>query len=801
MIKSYLTIAFRNLRKQRAYSLINLVGLAIGISCSILILSFIYDEFNFDRFHSKTDRIYRIVDSEVSPDQGEQHYGITSAPVGPAMQAEFPEVINSARFIRLGRHTVQNGDLKFYEEYFSGEQSLFEIFDFDFVFGDKEHALDEPNAVILSEETARKYFGDEMPIGKTLSSDRGHELKVTGVVNIPHNSHLKFDLMFSFLTLTSNPRFAPFMDRWDIQGFATYILLDEQNDAQGVQTKLPPLLKRNQPESSKIDRQLALQPLSDIHFKSEHIEADRNHAKGELAYVYILGAIAIFIVLIACINYMNLATARSFHRAAEVALRKVVGAQRRQLIGQFLTESVLLTVMALLLAFVIVQNTLPAFNAFTGKELSLDFGTSGLSLLSLVLLTFTVGMISGSYPAFYLSRLAIVRIIKGEFKTGSRKSFLRRGLVIVQFGLSIIMIIATLVVLNQMNFVQSKRLGFNQEHLLVVDINSGAARGNFQSIKNEFLRYPEIRSVSVTSRVPGEWKNLVEIEARPAGASEEDLRTMIFFGVDQDFLNTFEVELLHGRNFLESMTTDTTAVLVNETAADMLGGDLILNKGIVLQRSEESLALHVIGIVKDFHFRSLHEQIGPLVLGHSHNAIQSIDYFTARISGHDIPKTLDHLQQVHERFDSVTPFEYHFLDQQIENFYAADQRLGQLFGIAAGLAIFIACLGLFGLAAFTAEQRTKEIGVRKVLGASVPQIVFLLTKEFSRLVMIALVLAAPVGYIFARSWLQEFAYHSTIGPEIFLAAGLLALIIAWVTVGFQAIKAAISNPVDALRCE
>lgn len=801
MFRNYFKIAVRNLRKNKGYTVINLLGLTIGIVCCILIMLYIYDELSFDRFHTHSERIYRIVDSETSPDQVERHYGITAAPVGPTMEEEFPDVINSARLITFGRHTVQNGDIKFYEEYLVGEPSLFEIFDLEFVAGDPHTALQAPETAVLSEEMARKYFGDADPIGKTLSSDRNHELQITGVVALPHNSHLQFDMLISFATFANIEQFREYLERWDVQAFTTYVLLNEHNNMPATQEKLPDMLATHSAASAEVDRRLALQPLADIHFGSAHIEYDRNAGKGEMAYIYIFGAIAMFIVLIACINYMNLATARSFNRATEVGLRKVVGAQRSQIIGQFLSESILFSLLALILAFVIVQNILPLFNSFTGKEMQLDIGQNSVLLISLVCLTLFVGMAAGSYPAFYLSNLAVVRVLKGKLRAGSGQALLRRGLVVVQFALSIIMIVSTLVVFNQMNYVRNKRLGFNQEHLVVVDINSGAARSNFQTIKTEFARHNDVRSVSVSSRVPGEWKSLQEIEALPAGASEAEARTMIFLGVDSDFLRTFEIELLTGRNFLPDRSTDTTAVLLNETAAGMLGGESVLNKTIVLQQSDSRLPVRVIGIVKDFHVRSLHEKIGPVVLGHSHAPLDNIDYFTARISGNDIPKTLEHLRHVHEKFDQVTPFEYHFLDQQIARFYAEDRRVGTLFGIAAGLAIFVACLGLFGLAAFTAEQRTKEIGVRKVLGATVPQIVFLLSKEFSKLVLIALIVAAPLAFIFARNWLEEFAYQTEIGPTIFVAAGLLALMVAWVTVSFQAVKAALANPVDSLRYE
>ncbi|NIR49134.1 FtsX-like permease family protein [candidate division KSB1 bacterium] len=638
-------------------------------------------------------------------------------------------------------------------------------------------------------------------MGKTLhSEDREVDFKVTGVLrNLPHHSHLQFSMLFSLATFQGNEGWQRFLSSWDSDYMITYILLDENTNPAELEAKLPAFLAKHRGENPEKKREITLQPLADIHFRSGNIESDRNASKGEMAYIYIFAAIAAFIVLIACINYMNLATARSINRANEVGLRKVVGAYRLQLVGQFLSESILMTLLSLLLAYVVVQNLLPAFNELTGKELSLQIKASGFLLVALIMLTTLVGLISGSYPAFYLSRIQIVRVLKGKFKAGTGEALFRRGLVVTQFALSIIMIVATIVVFNQMNYVQNKRLGFNEEHLVVVDINSGFARRDFQAIKTEFARNPEVRSVSVSSRVPGEWKTIPEIEVIPEAASESNAHVMHYFGVDEDFLSTFQIKLVDGRNFLETMTTDTSAVLINEAAAEILGWQDPLGKQ--LRVKDVDFTGRVIGVVKNFHFRSLHEKIGPIVLGHRSNPIDLIDYFTARITGKNIAGTLEHLRTVHEQFDKVTPFEYHFLDQQLANFYETDRTVGQLFGIAAGLAIFIACLGLFGLAAFMAEQRTKEIGVRKVLGASVSQIVLLFSKEFARLVLIALIVASPIAFYFSKQWLQEFAYQTRLGFDTFLLAGVVALAIAWVTVSYQAIKAAVANPVEALRYE
>ncbi len=448
------------------------------------------------------------------------------------------------------------------------------------------------------------------------------------------------------------------------------------------------------------------------------------------------------------------------------------------------------------------------FNAFTGKNLQLGFAASSLLLLGLGLMTLIVGVVSGSYPSFYLSRLQPAFVLKGGCKTGAGNILLRRGLVVAQFVLSIVMIVATLVVSRQMSYVREKRLGFEQEQMLVIDINSGSARKNFQAMKTEFARIPAVRSVSVSSRVPGEWKNIVEIEALPEGAPESEVRTMSFFGIDEDFLATFGAKFFAGRNFSLEMATDSSAILLNEVAAQMFGGGAAIGKRLQIplfqSPGDEPVPPFqglVIGIVKDFHFRSLYEKIGPLVLGHRNNPFQAIDYFTLKIDSRDVPATLAAAQRINARFDPSHPFEYNFLDERLNDFYVADRKVGRLFGIAAGLAILIACLGLFGLASYTAAQRTKEIGIRKVLGASVAGILSLLSKDFVKLVVVANVIAWPVAWYAMNRWLQDFAYRINIGWWVFALAGSMALLVALLTVSTQAIKAALTNPVEALRYE
>jgi putative ABC transport system permease protein len=800
MFKNYIKIALRNLLKHKGYSLINIVGLAVGITCCSLIFLYVYDELNFDRFHAKSERIYRAIEKRQSPDMGIRHLGITAPVVGQTLVEEFPEVEKTVRFFRPGRFTVRHGDRRFYEgDYFITEPSFFEVFDFELLKGNPQTVLLQPSSVVLTEKAAKKYFGKEDPFGKTLILRGEHEFKVTGILrDPPHNFHLNFNMLISLATFESDDYWKQYLSSWDSDYCLTYVVLNDARVLPEVEAKLPELVEKYRGEKAEM-RQVYLQALADIHFHSAQIEFDRNQAKGDIAYIYIFTAIGIFIALIASINYMNLSTARSMNRAKEVGMRKVIGARRRQLVGQFMSEALVLTLIAFVIACALVQLAIPVFNQISGKALAVDFKDVSLGLLPILVIAMMVGFLSGSYPAFYLSGLRPMLILKGHKKSSTKAAFLRHGLVVTQFVLSIIMIIATTVVYNQLQYIQNKQLGFDREHLLVVDINSGGVRRDFAAMKTEFVQCPGVQSVAVSSRVPGEWKDLTEAEINLPGMADTEVYTMNFIGIDEGFLETYSMELLEGRNFSGSFGSDSLSVILNEAAVKMLGLDSPLGKRIRIP--EENFEPQVIGVAKDFHFRSLHERIGPLVLGYRSNPVRVIDYFTARIDGSDIPATLWAMEEVHDRFDEITPFEYNFLDEKLNRYYGAEIRAGQLFAIAASMAIFIACLGLFGLAAYTAEQRTREIGVRKVLGASVSGIVLLLSKDFTRLVLIAIMVAAPIAYYLMNQWLANFAYRVDIGAGIFLLTAALALLIALLTVSYQAIRAALANPAKALRYE
>ena len=802
MLKNYLKIALRNLRREPGYAFINIVGLSVGLACFLLILLYIQDERSFDGHHEKADRIFRVVEARATPEGGERHLAYTMGPLAPTLMRDFPEVTRAVHMLGrngVGRRTMQYGPNRFYEnDYLFTDPAIFEVFDFEWLSGDARTALNEPHTVVLTETGARKYFGEEDPLGKILGLEQFGDVRVTGVLRDPSpQSHLQFSMLISLDTIRAHERWLAWMQTWRTAGFLTYLVLADDASPEAVEAKLLPLLRQYRDEE-ELTRIPSLQALADIHFRSTHIDLERNHAEGDIAYLYIFSAIALFILLIACINYMNMATARSMRRAREVGMRKVVGAHRRQLVRQFLTESMLTTLVALGLSLGLMWLILPAFNNLAGKALTFGLLLEGPFLLSLVALVLAVGAAAGSYPALYLSMFRPAQVLMGSGEVGRGARRLRRTLVVTQFALSIIMIVATVVVYEQLGYVQTKRLGFNKDHLVVIDINSSDVRGNWQTIKQELAQVSAVRAVSTSSRVPGEWKNLVRVEVVPEGAPDTDRLTMTFIGIDEDFLDTYEIDLRQGRNFSADFA-DSSAVLLNETAARLLGIDTPAGQPIRIP--DAPFEGQVVGIVSDFHFRSLHEQIGPLVLGFWSNPIQLIDYFTTRVAGGDLPATINQLRAVHERFDPSHPFEYNFLDQRLGDFYENEHRVGTLFAIAALLAVVIACLGLFGLASFTAEQRTKEIGVRKVLGASVGSVVVLLSKDFLKLVALAFVVAVPLAYFAMDRWLNDFAYRIEISWPIFLMAGLAALGIAMITVSYQAVRAALANPVESLRYE
>ena len=813
MFKTHIKTAWRNLMKNKAFSFINIIGLTIGLASFLLIALYIFDELNFDRFHKNANDIYRLIEDRTSPDGKEVKVDGAGYQLSEKSQSVIPGIKDVVRMTTFGRaniSTTENTNV-FYEDYRIGNEGFLTTFDFPLVQGDRKTALADPYTVILTEEMAKKLFNTSTVIGKSIKTDRDdHPFKVTGVLKkFPDNSHLSFDLLFSEASVKDSS-FTSFADNdWNSTYFTTYFLLDDKANKNTVEKQMQQLLNSSRDTKNKTKISLALQPLVNIHFHSGDIEGNDNN-KGNITYIYVFSIVALFILLIACINYMNLATARFTNRAKEIAVRKVTGATRKNLVVQFLTEALLIAVIALIAALAVVKLVLPAFNSFTGKQLALDTNTDSRIWLGVLAVLIIVAVLSGIYPALFQSRFKPLSLLKSKIIPGKGTLSIRRSLVVFQFSLSIVMIIATMIVYLQVKFLDTKDMGFNKEQMLVIDINSGKVRHSADAIKNEFLKLSQVSKVCVSSRVPGEWKDIPQVEVKNENIHNEHGSEMYFLGIDDQFLSTYQIELLSGRNFYANSLADSSSVLVNETAAKELGIKRATGQRIEIPSvdffgtvvpPDRPYVAQVVGIVKDFNFQSLREPLKPMILGFQKNPVQAIDYFTAKVTPGNAGSMLDKMNAVLHDVDANHLFEYHFLDKQWDLFYRQDRIRQTIFLIMAALAIIIACLGLFGLATYAAEQRIKEIGIRKVLGASVQGIIAMLSKDFLKLVIVASLIAFPIGWFAMNKWLQDFAYRINISWWVFIIAGFVAVLIALITISYQAIKAAIANPVKSLRTE
>ncbi len=801
MFRSNFKIAYRSLMRSKAHSAINISGLAIGIAFSCMLYLYISNELSYDSFHTKSDRIYRTLTIDERIPDKPRIYGQGMPPLGPALKDDFPEVVDMVRLYRFqGQIVFQIGDVNHQErEWYSTEANFFEVFDFPFVFGDPGTALAEPFSAVLTESSAIRYFGQTDIIGKTLETE-ANPIKITGVIrDQPENSHLKFNILVS--SIRPDDRWKTYLSSWDRFGTYTYIVLDDKSSIESLVTKTEEFESRywgSFGDSFSLD----FQNIEDIYFKSEQIEAGTEASRGQISYIYIFTTMGLFILIIACINYINLATSKAMFRAREIGIRKVVGAHKRQLVAQFLTESFLVTAIGLVVAVAIMDLAFPYFNRITTTQFDINLNTIGDYAPSLLGLALIIAILSGGYPAFYLSQLRPAATLKGQDESGKRSAILRKGLVVFQFVLTIVMLVSTLVIGKQLNFIEDKDIGFNKEKLAVIDINSWNVRGQFQTMKNELLNIPGVASVGVSSRVPGEWKNIHQLYMRSSDSPDggvDSVRTY-FMGFDDGMLETYKFEMVQGNYFGPNSQNDSTKILINEAAMETFGlADPI---GAVLKRKTdgELVSLTVIGVVKNFHFQSLHEKISPLVIGAWNNPFRVIDYFTLKVSG-DMAQVLTAANKVHEKFDEHTPMEVHFLDQQLESFYEKEARAGMIFRMGAGLCIFVACLGLFGLASFTVMKRTKELGIRKILGANQTNLFLLLSSSFTKQIGIAFIIASPIAYYIMNNWLQVFEYRVSLGLGVFLLAGIMAVFIALITISYRSIKAIRSNPVDSLRYE
>jgi len=798
MLKNYLKIAFVNLRKHKAFSFINILGLAIGIACSILITAYVFHELSYDKFHKNADRIYRLrSDLKISGD----HLNIpkSSPPMAEYLVQNYPEVLNAVRIRSLGRMPVRYRDNLYYEDrLFLADHSLFEIFTFPMIEGDLQTALKTAYSIIITEDMAKKYFGEEDPLGKVLSINNQWDFTVKGIVkNVPQNSHFTFNMLCSFETYAQENKSD--MQNWLSINNYTYILLREGYDYKQLEQKFPEMIEKHAGRLLKYvkgEMSLFLQPLTSIHLHSNLMQEISGNSN--IAYVYIFSAIAVFILAIACINFMNLSTARSASRAQEVGMRKVLGADRGRIIRQFLSESMFFSLISLAVALLLVDLALPLFRSLSGVDLSINYIKTPWLIPGLIGLAVLVGLAAGSYPAFFLSAFRPARVMKGLFESGTAGSRFRSVLVIIQFSISVVLIVGTIIVSNQLHYMKNRRLGFQKEQIVVVPISDESTLDSVRPLKEDLRSHTGVLSVAASSHVPGETTYINPFV--PEGFTLEEMQYMGELYVDHDFIPTIGIEMAAGRNFSADLQTDRNeSCIINETAVNKFGWDNPIGKTVhELSRSKQLNKKTVIGVVKDFHIESLHKQISPLFIGYTTHIFNSL---SIRISSEKIPETIAFLRDKMSEWDPYRPFEYAFLDDSFDAQYRAEERLSSIFSYFSVLAIFIACLGLFGLASFTAERRTKEIGIRKVLGASVPGIVVLLSKEFTKWVLVANAIAWPVAYFFLSRWLQGFAYRMNITFLTFVFAGVISLAIALGTVSYQAFKAATSNPTDSLRYE
>ena len=797
MIRNYLKVAFRNIIRNKAYSLINVLGLTIGVTFSCLVYLYVDHENSYDRLHPEAERLYRIV--ETNKASGEtRHFGQTAPPVAATLKDDYPEVEEIVRMYRPWGHIdiEWNGERISERNWIIADPTFFEVFGFELKYGDERTALIERNSIVLSSEAAEKYFPGMDPVGELIKFNALEEMKVTGVLKEDHAStHIEVNLLLSRNTFFNN--WDNIMQDWGRYGAYSYVRLAENADLASLAMKFPQFSEKywsDEPSRGEF----YLQPVTDIYFGSENVEFGIETVKGQKYYVTLFTIIGVFILLIASINYMNLATAQSMKRAREIGMRKASGARRWQLVVQFLSESLVLSSIAFLLSAGILDLLLPTFNVLSGMSFDLNLNTLMDFFPVLLGMAFTIGIVSGSYPSFYLSRMNPADSLKGEVKAGRKNILLRQGLVITQFTLSIVMIASTIIVYRQMEYIQNSQLGFDKEQMLVVDINNGNVRSNFETMKTEFLSIPSVSKVAASSRVPGEWKTINEVYVKTQDMRSDSLRSF-FMCFDEDVLDTYGMEMIAGSNFSGNKITDSLTVILNESAVKAL--DLKDPIGTIITLSHRNEQVKVIGVLRDFNYQSLHNNVAPLVVGYWANPIRPIDYFSLKIGKDGIQETLEQVTLVHERFDESTPIEYHFLDQQIDKFYEADLRAGKLFGVGAGLTIFIACLGLFGLASFMVEKKTKEIGIRKVMGASTASIFMLLSRSFSRQILIAFVIAAPIAWKVMGDWLSTFQYRISLQVWIFLAAGFTALLIAILTISYRAIRASLLNPSETLKTE
>jgi len=805
MIKNFFKITFRNIYRNKVYSFINIAGLSIGIACFMLIALFVKDELSFDRFNNNTDRIFRV---NTHYKIGENRFNVANspAPLAGVLKDEYPEVLNSVRITSKGVSYVKKGYNYIKEEHFLyADSSLFDIFTIKFVQGNPKTALTKPGQVVITTKTAEKYFPGQNPLGRQVLLSGGEEFLVSGVVEpLPGNSHFEFDFMASINSIPVNIE-----TNWFGEFVHTYVLVRKGVTAGQLNDKIfavtekhvSPLINEAFHVSYKDfiksgnDFSFVFVPLPDIHLFSESVFNELKDS-GSINSVYLFSAIALFILMLACINFVNLSTAKSARRANEIGVRKVLGSDKTQLVRQFLSESIIFCFIAVLIAVMIIEFVLPLFNDLTGKKLTMDYLGNIYVIPSIIIFTVLIGTVAGIYPALMLANYKPVMVLKGKVHRGKNKNFLRKGLVVFQFAISIMLIAGTLIIYNQMEYIKNKNLGFDKDQVLVIQNIANLGQQQF-TFADDLRNYKSIKNLSLSRGLPD-----FSLEAniyRKGDGSNED-QTLVTLRADYNFLDTYGIKLKEGRYFSNDYSTDSVSILFNESAVKKLGYTNTVNESISLLNGEDgNPTFTVIGVVKDFHLQSLKDEIRPAAIILLKKPAAT--FLSIKISPANTEETIKFLQGKWKEYGQSNPLEYSFFDDNYNELYHTEIQTSKVFTVFAVLAILIACLGLFGLAAYTAEQRTKEIGIRKVLGSSVMQIIILLSKEFVKWVLISNIIAWPVAYLIMDKWLDEFAYRINIGISAFIITGFAALIIAILTISYQAVKAALSDPVKSLKYE
>ena len=809
MIRNYIKTAYRSLLKNKGFTVLNVLGLSLGLASCLLIIFYVVDELSYDRYNTKADRIYRV-NEDLKLGENNVLYAVCMPPLAQALKSDFPYVENTVRIKNAGSRHVKKGAESILENNMAfADPSLFDVFTLPMISGSPASALVEPNSVVITESTAKKYFNSTNVVGRTLTFDNNNAYMVTGVIkDIPRTSHFNFDFFISMSTFPDSRS-----DQWLRSDYNTYVLFKDAADHKKLEAALPAFLNKysGQQMQSQLKMSTAafeksgsyfrlnLTALTDIHLKSNRTgELGPNST---IQYVYIFSAIALFILLIACVNFMNLSTARSANRAREVGVRKVLGSPRKYLVFQFLTESILITLVATIIAFVAATALLPAFNQLSGKSMVINGQMLTWLIPALLGIIVVVGSLAGAYPALFLSAFQPINVLKGKLSAGFKGGGLRSFLVVMQFSISIFLIVGTLVIHNQLNYIQSKDLGYNRNQVLIVQ-NAFELGNQAQTFKQEVKQIPGVEDATLTGYLPTANQKNTSIFFKDASFDQKKALFPQTWEVDEDYIKTLDMKMAAGRSFSSEMQTDSSAIIINEAAAKFLGLGDPLNKPLYRSNGGEQVVsnskqYHIIGVVKDFNFASLRDVVSPMVLVLAHNT----GALSVRMSGNNIPALLS---QIRNKWSGLSPgvqMNFSFMDQDFDANYRTEQRTGSVSIVFTSLALIIACLGLFGLAAYAAEQRNKEIGIRKVLGASVSAITTMLSFDFIKLVLIAILIALPAGWYLMNKWLQDFAYRVNIQWWVLALAGFTAILIAFITICFQTIKAALSNPVDSLRSE